>query len=285
MRRRDARWRVAFALAGGLLAAASASFAQSEDAPAGGALAGLEAALAQAEPGAPGTGGELRAWALVRERNLIGAREAATELLRREPRSYVAHFIVGYALHYAEASFPRALFHHEQAWALFTARHGDDPTQPGFPWRWHARLILEIAETHGDLEHHEERLAWFDRYDLHYEPKTGAQRAWPLMKLRRFDAARQAARAGLLSDEPQQLALGLNALCAIEFEAGRDGASYAACKAALDHARTQPEGPSTVDLTNFAEGARSLFRFAEAERTLLEATEAQTSWYGNPWLE
>ena len=42
---------------------------------------------------------------------------------------------------------------------------------------------------------------------------------------------------------------------------------------------------SAVDLTNFAEASRSLFLLDEAEQTLLEAADAQVSWYGNPHLE
>ncbi|MEM1416163.1 MAG: hypothetical protein AAGH15_14745 [Myxococcota bacterium] len=270
----DAPRLVALSLAAGLLGAAGFGAAQS----------GLEAALAQPEAGAPGTPAELGAWAHVRENDLIAAREAAEAVLRAEPKSYLGHFVLGWALHYAEASFPRALHHQRQAWELFVAAHGEDPVAPGFPWRWHARMILERAELHGDLEQHEERLAWFARYDEHYTPKTGARNAWPLMKLGRYEEARRAAAAGIGSGDEGQLELGLNAFCAIEFEAGNDGASYDACKAALDQARTTPAGPSTVDYTNFAEGALSLFRFAEAERSLLAATEAQVSWFGNPWL-
>jgi tetratricopeptide (TPR) repeat protein len=40
-----------------------------------------------------------------------------------------------------------------------------------------------------------------------------------------------------------------------------------------------------VDLGNYAEAARSVFRFDEAERLLMEASKSGLSWYGNPWLE
>ena len=60
--------------------------------------------------------------------------------------------------------------------------------------------------------------------------------------------------------------------------------SYEACRRALDYARSRGD-VSTVDLTNFSEAARSLFRFDEAESTLLEATRSRVSWYGNPWVD
>ena len=68
--------------------------------------------------------------------------------------------------------------------------------------------------------------------------------------------------------------IALNALCAIEFEAGNDGQSYDACRRAIDDDIAGGGGVSAVDLTNFAEASRSLFKLDEAERVSLEATEA-----------
>ncbi|HJL47416.1 MAG TPA: hypothetical protein RMG45_16305, partial [Polyangiaceae bacterium LLY-WYZ-15_(1-7)] len=237
-----------------------------------------------AEPGAPGTNAELRAWSFVRQEKLVKAREAAEEVVREDPRSYVGHFVLAYAHHYGEANFPKALYHANRAEALFTERHGREPP-PGGPWRWHARLLLELAAIHGDLEHYEERLGYLGRYNEIYDPDVVAEQAWALMKQGRFEEARRVARAGLATNDPRQVEIALNALCAVEFEAGNDGESYVACRRALEHARSTPGDPNAVDLTNFAEAARSMFRLAEAERVLLEATEAPAAWYGNPWLE
>jgi tetratricopeptide (TPR) repeat protein len=62
-------------------------------------------------------------------------------------------------------------------------------------------------------------------------------------------------------------------------------ASYEACKRAMDNARGLGNGLDPADLMNFAEASRSVFKFDEAERIDLEATEAATAWYGNPWSE
>jgi tetratricopeptide (TPR) repeat protein len=135
------------------------------------------------------------------------------------------------------------------------------------------------------LEEYEEQLAVVARLNELYRPELMAYQAWPLMKLGRYDAARRAARRGIESTDDREIAIGLNALCAIEFEAGEDGRSYQTCQEALDFGRQSINGPNVVDLTNYAEAARSLFRLDEAERVALEATQAQVSWYGNPWLE
>ncbi|MEM9073130.1 MAG: hypothetical protein AAGE52_31790 [Myxococcota bacterium] len=272
---------LALSLATGSLFATTFGGAQG-DAP--DAADALTRALATAEPGAPGEPDELEAWGYVRTGKLIRAREAAAAIVARRPSSYIAHFVLGYAHHYAEANFPRALFHQNESLRLFEARFGPEPT-PSQPWRWHARLLREIAATHGDLEHYEDRLAYLSRYNRLYDPDVVAEQAWALMKLGRFDDARAVAREGLESGDARELEVALNALCAIEFEAGNDGSSYTACRAALDYARSTAGDPNAVDLTNFAEAARAAFKLAEAERVLVEATTARAAWYGNPWLE
>ncbi len=244
---------------------------------------GVDPFAVQAEPGAPGEPDELRAWQLVRAKKLVEAREAGQEIVAERPDSALGHFVLAHAYHYGEANFPRALHHAKRAIELFEAEHGRYP--PDTVSLWHRRMLFEVAQAHGDLDHYQDQLTWFGRFDEVYDPDTAAARAWPLMKLRRFDAARQAALEGLDTGQDYQVEIALNALCAIEFEAGDDDASYAACRRALQHAKSSPGGANAVDLTNFAEAARAAFRLDEAERTLLEATEASPAWYGNPWLE
>ncbi len=236
------------------------------------------------EPGAEGAPDELRAWDLVRVGKLARARTAAERIAKKKPRSYIAHFVLGYVHHYAEGNFPRALFFLRKSLSLFEAKHGSKPT-PNQPWRWHARLLKEIAAAHGDLDQYEKRLEFLAKYNAQYAPKAVAERAWPLMKLGKYNAARTALQEGLATSDEREIEIALNAKCAIEFEAGHDGASYRACREAVEYARAKGSKPTAVDLANFAEAARSLFKLDEAERVLLDATEAPVSWYGNPWLE
>ena len=92
------------------------------------------------------------------------------------------------------------------------------------PWRWHSRILRELAFTHGDLEHHREKVLFIERYNEIYDPDMIAEQSWPLMKMGKFDEARAAARMGLADGSPRQTEVALNALCAIEFEAGNDDA-------------------------------------------------------------
>ena len=227
---------------------------------------------------------ELYLWELVERQRYVKAREEAEKYLREHPRSYVAHVALGMAQHYGEANFPKALFHETQALELFEAEEGVQPTQSQ-PWRWHARILVALTRAHGDLEHYDEQLAFMYRYNELYTPQLKAELAWPLMKKREFEKARLAAEDGLATGDPYQVERAMNALCAIEFEAGDDIRSYEACAEAVDYGRSHFGTATAVDLGNFAEAARSVFRFDEAERLLMEASKSGLSWYGNPWLE
>ena len=227
---------------------------------------------------------EQEAWLRLQQNRPIEARELAEEVLRGAPDAFVAHFIVAHVLHYNEADLPKAMFHGRKALSSFEARYTDTP-KPTSPWAWHARILRELGAVAGELEDHEARLAYIARYNDLYDPDLIAEQAWTLMKLRRLPEARLAAGRGLASSDVTQQEIAHNALCAIEFEAGNDALSYEACTRALNFSREELGFVSTVDLTNTAEAARSLFRLNEAKALLLEATEAAPSWYGNPWLE
>ncbi|MCA9581038.1 MAG: hypothetical protein KC416_04545, partial [Myxococcales bacterium] len=148
------------------------------------------------------------------------------------------------------------------------------------------RILLQLAAAHGALEHHQEKITYLRKYNALFDPDLIAELAWPLMKLGRYGEARQVADAALASGDPGQEIVALNAMCATEFEAGNVMVSYEACKRALEHGRQGGSEPDVVDLTNFAEASRSVFRLDEAERILLEATKVkEISWYGSPWLE
>jgi len=234
--------------------------------------------------GADAEPAELVLWELVERQRYVKAREEAEKYLVDHPNSYVAHLALASALHYGEANFPKALFHAEQALRLFEAEEGSRPGETQ-PWRWHAHILLALQRTHGDLEHYDEQLGYMYRYNELYTPLLKAELAWPLMKKREFEKARSAAEAGLETGDPFQVERAKNALCAIEFEAGNDLESYEVCAEAVEYGERQFGSATAVDLGNYAEAARSVFRFDEAERLLIQASGAGLSWYGNPWLE
>ncbi|MFW2388273.1 MAG: hypothetical protein ACN4G0_08050, partial [Polyangiales bacterium] len=122
---------------------------------------------------------ELALWEFVERERYVKAREESEKYLRDHPSSYVAHLAFGLAQHYGEANFPKALFHEARALELFEAAEGVEPT-PSRPWRWHARILIALTRTHGDLEHYDEQLAFMYRYNELYTPLLKAELAWPL---------------------------------------------------------------------------------------------------------
>jgi tetratricopeptide (TPR) repeat protein len=244
----------------------------------------LSEQLLEAPSGLETSNEELEAFYAALSGKLIRARELAEKILSARPDAYVAHYVMGEVEHDAEANFPRAVFHLEQAKALFEQKFGPAPGETA-PWRWHSRILLALSNVYGEIEQHEKKLALLQRYNELYEPDHLAERAWPLMKLRRYDEARRAAVEGITTDDPRQREIALNALCAIEFEAGRDDESYVACKRAMDNAKSLGSEQDPADLMNFAEASRSVFKLDEAERIDREASEAAIAWYGNPWSE
>ena len=234
--------------------------------------------------GAEGSADELAAWNAFTLRNHVRARELSEAVLGAQPRSFLGHFVLGLAQHYGEANLPRALYHERRALALYEAMHSSHPG-PDQPWRWHVRMLRELALTEGDVGHHAERLDVIAEHNALYDPDITAERAWTLMKMGRFEEARVVARGALAAGDPSQSEVAMNALCAIEFEGGSEREGYDACRAALDFARRDGRRPSVVDLTNFAESARLLFRLDESERALLEATRMGNVGFGNPWLD
>lgn len=238
----------------------------------------------QQNSGAPGTLDELRAFGLVESQDYIEARGVAESILEQNPNSHVAHFVLAQVQQRGEANFPRALFHMRRAMELFEAQHGSVNQPAPWPWLWHARYLRARTYIDGDIGNHEDTIRYMQAYNENYQPRMIAEQAWPLMKLRRLDEARQIARAGIATGDRVQIMYGYNALCAIEFEAGNEDASFTACRQALDIAEAQG-AVTTVDLTNFAEAERTVFQLDASEQTLLRATETGVSWYGNPWLE
>ncbi len=235
-------------------------------------------------PGADATRRELQIWAFIEQDRFVKGRDEAEKYLADHADSYVAHLSLAVAQHYGEGNFPMALFHASRALQLFEERFGPEPSMDA-PWRWHAKILMQLDRTHGQLEHYDEQLGFMQRYNERYTPKLKAERAWPLMKKREFELAREAARDGLSTEDPYQVERAMNALCTIEFEAGNDEEGYRMCREAVTISKQRFGQASAVDLSNFSEAARSVFKFDEAEQLLIESASVQLSWYGNPYLD
>lgn len=207
---------------------------------------------------------ELALYDLLHGGRRIEARAAAEALLRDRGDSYAALYVLGYVLHRAEGNLPLARRHLEAARRGFESRHGIPPWGDA-PWRWHLWSLEELIDLADEMEDHREQLALLDAHDRAYNRDRLAERAWPLMRLYRFEQARAAARAAIATQDEDEVSVALTALCAIEAEAGNRQEAHARCA----DARSQ-EGIAVADYTNAAGAAFNNFRPDEAEQILLE---------------
>ncbi len=215
----------------------------------------------------------------------VGVRTFADRALLENPRSFRAHFLMGIAQHLGEANLPKALFHLEQADELLVERHGPHPAVGEPPWVIARRILLELVYVHGEMDHHEQKIRYVDllaeRLGVDYSPL----KAWPLLKLKRWDEARAAAVRAVDADNERDAywkAVGLTALCAIESEMRNRQAAYDACMAAARDAMPRA-GDGGVALSNAASAALEVFKFDEAERLYREAARRDVEGTINPW--
>ncbi|MEL7060537.1 MAG: hypothetical protein AAGN46_10970 [Acidobacteriota bacterium] len=220
----------------------------------------------------------------VRSRRYVRARELAEDILQIDPASVPGDVLIGMVFHRGEGSLPRALYHLDRARERIETGWGPTPTDDG-PWRWHALALSELAMVTGEMGRHERRVELLRQRAALYAPSYPADLGWPLMRLRRYDAAREVVETALASEDEAQISMALTALCAIEAEQQRRVESYEACRAAADHERTSAfVGPTSF--TNAAEAAIGLLRFDEVERLLLEGSEHFAfGAVANPWLD
>src|SRR5436190_2060957 len=101
-----------------------------------------------------------------------------------------------------------------------------------------------LPGTLGEIDKPAEELRALDKYDAAYLPKRIAQRVWPLMKLRRYDDSRAAAKAAVASGTDNQRMIARSDLCAAECEAGDRLRAFQACTDALADFRAPGTGGS-----------------------------------------
>ena len=223
---------------------------------------------------------------LLDDDELLRARREADAYLVEHPQSIVAHYVLGRVLHAAEGALPQAMRELGRARELYEARH--PPGSEASNFRLHQQILYSTAWLALELEEFEFQLEILDFHDALYNPMAAGEHAWPLMRLKRFDKAREYANHAIASKSPYQRALGHNALCALEGEAEEREAYFKACEAALKNKRAQPVKalqPSTlaIDAYNAALAARAAFRPDDAEKLALEGSRTFAPSSANPW--
>lgn len=242
------------------------------------ALLALFPALAGANPRAD----ELAEQALARYQadELISARSLADESLAIDPEQYRAHYVLGMVQRESEGNLAQSMYHLGESRRSYETRYA---TSLDTDWRFHRQLLYMVQVVAGEIEAFEYQLELIDFYNARYDPDLIAERAWPLMKLGRPRLARHAAEEAVGSDDEWQQSLGLNALCALESEAGDREGSYQACVAALEAERRSPNADVTVDAYNASLAAYEALHYEVGEELALEANTGSTASTANPF--
>lgn len=255
----------------------------------GAVVAAVHGAGAQqtAQPAAQ-TPDEQEALDLLGREQMLSARTKAEEVLERNPHSLVGHYVVGVVLHQAEGSLARAMHHLGRAREIYETTWPASTRPAGAPWELHRDLLYRIQSLAGEMELHDYRLQVLGYHDYLYDPDLLAQHAWPLMRMGRFDEARDFAQRAAASRDDWQKSSGLNALCALEGEAGRRQPFFDACLAAYEHARDrgadeEGQGAVAVHAYNAAQAARAILDFQRAEALALEGARRHEQTPANPW--
>ena len=226
---------------------------------------------------------ERAAFCAVDDRAFASARTLANRVLADDPSSVRAHYVLGRVQHRGEGNLPKALHHLERAEQGFVERFGR-LVAPGSPPHFlGVEILYELLEVHGEMDHHEARIAYADALAERVGVDAEVSKAWPLVKLGRFDEAREVVARGLESDEPWDRSIARTALCAIESELRRREAAYEACRLAAEHYRSSARR-GAVELTNAGAAAEEFLRFDEAERNYLEAATRPPHTTVNPWM-
>ncbi len=258
-------------------------------------LSGTAPVVAQQNANAPavqGTAIELEALRLYNENKLITARAKSEEVLRHDPDSLIANYVLGCVLREAEGSLPRAMYHLGHARELYETRYGTG-RPPGAPWQLHREILFAIQAAAGEMEEYDYQLHVLEFHDYLYDPDLLAEHAWPLLHLKRYNEARDFARRAIASGDAWQGSLGRNALCAIEGAARMRQAQYTACLDAYRNAEQRARGSTdtnpataphvTVHAYNAALGAWAVLRHDEVERLATEGTRRLEFTTANPW--
>jgi tetratricopeptide (TPR) repeat protein len=255
---------------------------------------GGDGSAQQAPPSMQMTALEDEAYRLLKENKLITARTKAEEALARNENSIVANYVLGAVLHESEGDLGRAMYRLGRARQIFEKTYGSSPGQ-NTPWLMHREILFQTQLLAGQMEEYRYQLEILDFYDALYEPHLVAEHAWPLLRLGKYDAARDIARKAIASGDRAQKSRGRNALCAIEGEARQRAAYFRACSEALEGAKKELTPASAgaapgenaaalvVHQYNAALAAYSALRFDEVERLAKEGSEAKPTTVANPW--
>ena len=156
----------------------------------------------------------------------IKAREVATKILAKNPKSFVGTWGMALVHHEEEGNYARALFHITRAEQLLQAQ-GLDP-------QWHAKVLKQKIETLGEMDRTAEQIFELDRLARLYPPGAPARKIWPLIKEKRYAEAKALGESLVSSEDPGERVSALNGLLTLEEEQRHRETAFQAGRTAVE---------------------------------------------------
>ena len=156
----------------------------------------------------------------------IKARELATKILAKNPKSFVGTWGMAIVHHEEEGNYARALYHITRAEELLRAQ-GLDPA-------WHVKVIKQKTETLGEMDRTKDQISELDRLARLYPPGWPSRKIWPLIKEHRFEEAKALGESLVSSEDPNERVSALNGLLTLEEEQRHREAAFQAGRTAVE---------------------------------------------------
>ncbi len=212
---------------------------------------------------------------------LVTGRRLAEQAVVDDPKSVRARALLGWFLVEGEGDLSRARWHLEHAASLFDRGEGTEGPQA---WKIDADVIDQLISVTGAMDDRVAQLVWLDTFHERYTPPRWASYGWPLLKLGRFDEAREKIDAALESEDPWEHTHAINARCAVEGQIGDRAAFLDACEAELVSELVNGYDPAT-GASNLVGARLANLRFDGLDDVAKQGTVGSGEEAANPWLQ
>ena len=197
------------------------------------------------------------------------------------PKPILGALVLAQVYEESEGNFPKALFWVRQGLTWIARDCGERP-QDLRAQQLHRDLLLQESMVLGSMDLRQDQLDALERYEAIYQPPKDDRKIWPLVKLGRFEEAREIGLRQIKSESSYVRNRAFNGLMAVECEARQRKASYD--WGMRGHIDAQKR--SCVIALNMGLASRQCFKFDEEEkfnRLALNASQQDCS--SSPYIQ
>lgn len=207
------------------------------------------------------------------EGHFIKARQDAEKLLAENPDSIAANYTMAIVFWQGEGNQLRAMQQQKKALALFEKAYCDETGIPKSSdlQAWHQRMMKDLSRIYAELDNRDEEIRVHERIAELYQTGLSIDATWALIKLGRFDEAREISEQAIHAPDNFYASQAYNNLTAIEDAKHSHLAAYHASQKAYDFSA----GKSCVIGTNYARSCCLLLEYDKASELYLKARNAQ----------